>query len=1004
MERVSEPTQPHVSTEERRRKVEVEEEEESHHRGVVSAGMSLRRTISDGSASGSSVEFFDAVESLDELDGDSSRVPLQTLSETNAATVKHESGPTKETSRKAPAGSVGIYLNSSNGSKDTWTSAREFPEDDIVGDDCSNDLAASSISLIDAAITESAEEEEGTCAVKEVPPLNISSLAEQQQGVDEEDTVPHHELRKQCDEEDEEALKRLTVRQEDLDHQEEVDNCASAVITNLEGCAVDPKPGETTEKECSSSLLGEKANETITSKDSTQNVEIGDSYLTPNRIDCNVCDFTSPLESLYLFCLRGDNKEQMPNDCSLDEMRSNSIKTRTSISDENDLPPASGVADESIPLANLSGDSSDGDSEATDRADRFQIKNNDTGDAFDMRTVFTEDGLSNSIETDYSFLPSRAHLTLQRQSSSKWENECDDATGPSASIDNSDMTSLGRGINFSAKTNRLASKVAANMRKGISELRSSQKQKLPRMRASTADEVPSNAIYVKSRARAPEQCHDMLADSSFNPMLLVSTRESSSHGPGWCASFSQDGRFLATAGESGCLEIWAVAPSSRVLHPNGVVTLPAQEETICTHFSFGDVKLASDSNDSDGSRLRFIGTGPELATNLEILSKEPIQRYTDHDADVIDLSWSHTNFLLTASLDKSVRLYHHTKSECLHLFKHANLVASVDFHPSDDRYFISGGVDKKLRLWDVTSGRVKEWAQSPSVITTVRFSPDGKYACAGLFRGQVYWYSVDDGLKYYTQIACRNRSGKHRQGKKVTGISFVRAERDDWLSTSANPPMTTPDCEDSEIGHSIAKKLSHSGREVAARLSTLRGNGAKAPDALRYTERMLVSTNDSRLRLYNLNDFCLIRKYKGNSNLSMQIRARVSESGSHIACGSETGQVFIWETSDKSRRRVGNHMMDKAREKAMSHASFEASKSDLPIVTDTVFFPGKSLREALASSDVFPFALGMDRVDDDLSNAAILTLDYDGRMRVFLRKSCLDNILDSCTPRGGMIT
>ncbi|EJK70424.1 hypothetical protein THAOC_08220 [Thalassiosira oceanica] len=210
--------------------------------------MSLRRTISDGSASGSSVEFFDAVESLDELDGDSSRVPLQTLSETNAATVKHESGPTKETSRKAPAGSVGIYLNSSNGSKDTWTSAREFPEDDIVGDDCSNDLAASSISLIDAAITESAEEEEGTCAVKEVPPLNISSLAEQQQGVDEEDTVPHHELRKQCDEEDEEALKRLTVRQEDLDHQEEVDNCASAVITNLEGCAVDPKPGETTRK------------------------------------------------------------------------------------------------------------------------------------------------------------------------------------------------------------------------------------------------------------------------------------------------------------------------------------------------------------------------------------------------------------------------------------------------------------------------------------------------------------------------------------------------------------------------------------------------------------------------------------------------------------------------------------------------------------------------------------------------------------------------------------
>ena len=52
-----------------------------------------------------------------------------------------------------------------------------------------------------------------------------------------------------------------------------------------------------------------------------------------------------------------------------------------------------------------------------------------------------------------------------------------------------------------------------------------------------------------------------------------------------------------------------------------------------------------------------------------------------------------------------------------------------------------------------------------------------------------YFYFYDaDGLKYYTQIACRNRSGKHRMGKKVTGISFVRGERDDWLKAKQNAP------------------------------------------------------------------------------------------------------------------------------------------------------------------------------------------------------------------------
>ena len=92
-------------------------------------------------------------------------------------------------------------------------------------------------------------------------------------------------------------------------------------------------------------------------------------------------------------------------------------------------------------------------------------------------------------------------------------------------------------------------------------------------------------------------------------------------------------------------------------------------------------------------------------------------------------------------------------------------------------------------------------------------------------------------------------------------------------------------------------------------------------------------------------------------------------------------------------------------DKTKSSDHFEASKAPLPIVTDTVFFPAKSVNEALLTSDkVFPFSLGMDRVNDDMSSAVILTLDYDGTMRIFLRKSCIDNILDAATPRGGMLS
>ena len=39
---------------------------------------------------------------------------------------------------------------------------------------------------------------------------------------------------------------------------------------------------------------------------------------------------------------------------------------------------------------------------------------------------------------------------------------------------------------------------------------------------------------------------------------------------------------------------------------------------------------------------------------------------------------------------------------CLQQFKHTDLVSSLAFHPSDDRFFVTGCFDKVLRLWDTT--------------------------------------------------------------------------------------------------------------------------------------------------------------------------------------------------------------------------------------------------------------------------------------------------------------
>ena len=52
-----------------------------------------------------------------------------------------------------------------------------------------------------------------------------------------------------------------------------------------------------------------------------------------------------------------------------------------------------------------------------------------------------------------------------------------------------------------------------------------------------------------------------------------------------------------------------------------------------------------------------------------------------HTADVLDLAWSKSQFLLTASMDKTVRLWHISMDDCLRVFKRAAPLLNTCFLP-----------------------------------------------------------------------------------------------------------------------------------------------------------------------------------------------------------------------------------------------------------------------------------------------------------------------------------
>lgn len=257
----------------------------------------------------------------------------------------------------------------------------------------------------------------------------------------------------------------------------------------------------------------------------------------------------------------------------------------------------------------------------------------------------------------------------------------------------------------------------------------------------------------------------------------------------FATKFSHDGKFMATGGKDCNVAIWKVL-SSPIERLEIGSTLQSNNDIRAKKLRLQQSPNASPRIDQ--ACERSVSGGSLFAP---VFNPEPHKVFKEHTHDILSLDWSKNNFLLSASMDNTVKLWHPDKPESLKTFKHPDFVTSVAFHPTDDRFFISACLDHKCRLWSILDDTVSYEFDSEDLITSVTFSPlDAKYTIVGTFNGFIFLlltrglkpvlsFHVNDASTQKTELnnLYPREYKKVYRGPHVTGIETFIDENDKSL-------------------------------------------------------------------------------------------------------------------------------------------------------------------------------------------------------------------------------
>ncbi|GAB3920054.1 WD40 repeat domain-containing protein [Larkinella terrae] len=202
------------------------------------------------------------------------------------------------------------------------------------------------------------------------------------------------------------------------------------------------------------------------------------------------------------------------------------------------------------------------------------------------------------------------------------------------------------------------------------------------------------------------------------------------------AEFSPDGRYLVGGGQNGSVKVWDWQ-QGKVLHE----LRGHQKAIVYVGFSVKGDQIVSGSCDRT---IKIWNWNQERTVKLSTVQQQTLFPLPDTTSRTyLDLRDGEENEVIVLKNRKSGKVTHLLKG-------HERTVFGLDFS-EDGRYAVTGGADKIIRIWDLTTDKTARLLKGhKGAVSVVIFSADGRYVVSGGidFAIKVWDYKRSDQAVY----------------------------------------------------------------------------------------------------------------------------------------------------------------------------------------------------------------------------------------------------------------